>query len=86
MAKTTCCGDLCDRIDRKSSDGTWKLSCACFVVSEAIGSVIFDLNFSVKTFGDDVFEVLCFTSRSFTGLVTHNGIPSSFNIELIEKA
>ena len=33
-----------------------------------------------------VFEVLRFTSRSFTGLFTRNGIPSSINVEQIEKA
>ena len=33
-----------------------------------------------------VFEVLRFTSRSFTELFTRNGIPSSINVEQIEKA
>ena len=86
MAMTNCCGNLCDSIDMKSSDGTWKSSCPCFVVSKGIGSIVFDLNFSVKTPQGASFEVLRFTSRSFTGLLTRNGFPSSINVEQIEKA
>ena len=86
MVATNCCGNLCDSIDMKGADGSWKSSCACFIVSKAIGSVVFDLNFTVKTEDGDFFEVLRFTSRSFTGLVTRNGIPNSINVAQLEKS
>ena len=86
MSATNCCGNLCDSIDMKGADGSWKSSCACFAVSKALGSVVFDLNFTVKTELGASFEVLRFTSRSFTGLVTKNGIPSSINVAQLEKS
>ena len=86
MSSTNCCGNLCDSIDLKSADGTWKSSCACFVVSRGVGSVVFDLNFTVKTDVGQIFEVTRFTSRCFTLFVTKNGIPSSINVKQIEKS
>lgn len=87
VCATNCCGNLCDSIDMKSPDGSWKSSCACFIVTKALGSVVFDLNFTVKTEEEDEpFQVVRFTSRSFTNLVTKNGIPSSINVAQLEKA
>ena len=87
VSHTNCCGNLCDSIDMKGADGSWKSQCPCFSVTKAIGSVIFDLNFTAKTgVPGEMFEFKRFTSRMFTRMVTKNGIPSSINVAQLERS
>ena len=87
VSQTNCCGNLCDSIDMKGADGSWKSQCPCFSVTKAIGSVIFDLNFTAKTgVPGEMFEFKHFTSRMSTGMVTKNGIPSSINVAQLERS
>ena len=87
VSHTNCCGNLCDSIDMKGADGSWKSQCPCFSVTKALGSVVFDLNFTAKTgVPGEMFEVKRFTSRMFTGMVTKNGIPSSINVAQLERS
>lgn len=87
VGQTTCCGVLCDSIDMKNPDGTWRDSCPCFTTSKGLGYGVLDLSLQVRPEGNiaDSFEVSHFTSRTFTGMVTKEGIPSSINQMQLER-
>ena len=83
---TPCCAYLCDSIGLKTWDGNWRSGCPCYVPRKSLGHTIFDLSFKVKI-NDSTqwFEVVHFTSRSFTNLMTKSGIPLSLNQLMLEN-
>ena len=81
VVHTKCCGYLCDSIGMKTRDGDWRERCPCYTTQRQLGTVLFDLDFSVsgmtKIGVDDEegkvlekFQCKNFTSRSFTSLVS----------------
>ena len=96
IVHTKCCGYLCDSIGMKTSDGDWRERCPCYTTQRQLGTVLFDLDFSVSVMTkigvDDEegkvlekFQCKNFTSRSFTSLVTEGGFPVSVPANMLAE-
>lgn len=84
---TPCCGFLCDSVGMKTHDGNWRSGCPCYSVKKSLGYGVLDLNLNIKVANtDEILKTMHFTSRSFTNLLTVDGIPLAITSAMLEQS
>ena len=85
--KSGCNGYLCDSLELKP--GAVELGCPCYTIARELSRVLLVIDLLVVvdagTDNEIIFEVDDFFSRSFTYLVTKNGVPAGYSPARLHK-